>query len=55
MDDKTFLAAIEDLHHDLEKRGITHLFNVYQDGHQWANWRERTDEVLVYLFGKEGE
>jgi enterochelin esterase-like enzyme len=53
MDDKTFLEASEDLHHELEKRGITHTFNVYNDGHQWANWRERTDEILVFLFGKE--
>ena len=52
---KTFLEAIEDLHHELETRGITHAFNVYNDGHQWANWRERTDDVLVYLFGKECE
>jgi enterochelin esterase-like enzyme len=54
-DDKTFLEANKDLHQELEKRGITHVFNVYNDGHQWANWRERTDEVLVYLFGKEGK
>ncbi|MBN2173279.1 MAG: esterase family protein [Bacteroidales bacterium] len=49
---KTFLEANTDLHHELERRGINHVFNVYNDGHQWANWRERTDKVLVYLFGK---
>lgn len=52
MDGKTFLKAAEDLHHELENRKIVHAFNVYNDGHQWANWRERTDDVLVYLFGK---
>jgi enterochelin esterase family protein len=55
MNDKTFLEASRDLHYEMEKRGITHVFNVYNDGHQWANWRERTDEVLVFLFGKEGK
>jgi enterochelin esterase family protein len=55
MEGMTFLEAGEDLHHELGKRGIVHAFNVYNDGHQWANWRERTDDMLVYLFGKEGE
>jgi hypothetical protein len=22
------------------------------DGHEWVSWRERTDEVLMYFFGK---
>lgn len=52
MDGKTFLEAAKDFHHEMENRQIVHAFNVYNDGHQWANWRERTDDVLVYLFGR---
>jgi enterochelin esterase family protein len=53
--DRTFLQAAEDLHYELERMGITHKFKVYNDGHQWANWRERTDDILVYLFGMDGK
>ena len=47
----TFLQANEDFHHELEQNGIKHLFQVVNDGHEWANWRERTDDILIYFFG----
>jgi enterochelin esterase-like enzyme len=30
---------------------IDHRFQTLIDGHQWANWRERADEILIYFFG----
>ncbi len=46
----TFYQANEDFHLELEKAGIKHLFQVVNDGHEWANWRERTDDILSYFF-----
>ena len=53
-DDKmTFLKAAGSLHRDMQKAGMEHAFNVYNDGHEWANWRERTDDILIYFWGKD--
>ncbi len=46
----TFYQANEDFHLELEKAGIKHLFQVVNDGHEWANWRERTDDILCCFF-----
>jgi enterochelin esterase-like enzyme len=46
-----FQAAIE-FHQTLEMEGINHFMQVVNDGHEWANWRERTDNILIYFFGK---
>jgi len=51
IDDETFLKANEDLHQVMEREGIPHVFHVFNDGHEWANWRERTDEILNCFFG----
>jgi enterochelin esterase-like enzyme len=45
-----FLYSNQLLHRVMERVKINHLFNVHNDGHQWANWRERIDEILIYLF-----
>lgn len=37
---------------ELKKYGITHRFHEVNDGHSWANWRERIEEILVYFYGK---
>jgi enterochelin esterase-like enzyme len=50
-DNMTFLKAAGFLHRDMQKAGIEHAFNVYNDGHEWANWRERTDDILIYFWG----
>lgn len=34
----------------LKEWKINHQFRIINDGHQWANWRERTDEILKYFF-----
>lgn len=47
----TLLYANQLLSKGLKKAGIKHSFKVYNDGHQWANWRERVDEILIYFFG----
>lgn len=46
-----FLYANQLLSEELNKAGITHKFKIVNDGHQWANWRERIDEILIYFFG----
>jgi len=46
----TFYQANEDFHLELEKAGIKHLFQVVNDGHEWASWRERTDDILCCFF-----
>jgi enterochelin esterase-like enzyme len=35
---------------ELTRNGITHRFLEVHDGHDWANWRERTPEILRYFF-----
>ncbi len=52
LDTRTFLEANSDFHIELEKQNIPHQFNIVDDGHEWANWRERTGEILEYFFGK---
>jgi enterochelin esterase-like enzyme len=34
----------------MKKAGINHSFKIFNDGHEWANWRERIDEILIYFF-----
>lgn len=46
----SFLYANQLLGKELKKAKINHSFKVYNDGHQWANWRERVDEILIYFF-----
>ena len=31
---------------------IPHSYKEYNDGHEWANWRERMPEILISFFGK---
>jgi enterochelin esterase-like enzyme len=50
MDNLTFLQANQRLRQELERRGISCSFQVVNDGHQWANWRERTGDILRFFF-----
>jgi enterochelin esterase family protein len=52
VDNQTFLYANQNLHKKMETTGIGHVFNIFNDGHEWANWRERVDEILIYFFSK---
>ena len=47
----TFLYANQLLDKEMKKLGLIHEFMIYNDGHQWANWRERVDKLLIFLFG----
>ncbi len=49
--DASFLAANRMFSAELKKAGIGHTFHIFNDGHEWANWRERTEEILVLFFG----
>lgn len=44
-----FLYSNQLLSKDLKSAGLNHSFKVFNDGHQWANWRERIDEILIYF------
>lgn len=50
INNQTFLEANENFSRELTLAGINYRFNVLNDGHQWANWRERTDDILTYFF-----
>ena len=51
IDNNSFLYANQLLRKEMKNAGINHTFNVFNDGHEWANWRERIDEILIYFFG----
>lgn len=46
-----FIDVNRKLSFELQRHGITHKYNEFNDGHSWANWRERTEEILIYFFG----
>ena len=50
LDNHSFLKANELLVREIERRNIDHLFRAHNDGHAWANRRERTDAILCYFF-----
>ena len=47
----SFLYSNQLLSKEIKRVGINHHFKVFNDGHEWANWRERVDEILIYFFG----
>jgi enterochelin esterase-like enzyme len=51
----TFLKANEVYLTEMQRRGICPRYQVFNDGHQWANWRERTDTILQYFFSQRKE
>lgn len=46
----SFLYANQLLDKEMNKPELNHTFKIVNDGHQWANWRERVDEILIYFF-----
>lgn len=50
LDNHSFLKANELFSQEIERNNITCVFRTYNDGHSWANWRERTDAILRYFF-----
>lgn len=49
----SFLSSNQLLGKKLAEAKIDHKFNVFNDGHQWANWRERTDDILSTSLGND--
>ena len=45
-----FLYANQKINKRMNELGIKHSFHIYNDGHEWANWRERVDDILIYFF-----
>lgn len=48
--ENTFFDNGKKLHEEMASLNVNHKFIVLNDGHEWANWRERTDEILEYFF-----
>jgi enterochelin esterase-like enzyme len=48
----SFLEINREFDQTMTKNNISHIFHEFNDGHEWANWRERTEEILVYFFEK---
>lgn len=51
IDQSSFLYLNQMLDKKLTAKNVDHHFKIYNDGHQWANWRERIDDILIYFFG----
>jgi len=47
---KTFHEFTDEFHQEMLRYGVAHKYLVLNDGHEWANWRERTDDILEYFF-----
>jgi len=52
IDNNSFLYANQLLSKELKNAGINHIFNIFNDGHEWASWRERIDKILICFFNK---
>ena len=50
IDNHTFLTANRKLNDEMKNAGFNYRYQEFNDGHQWANWRERTDDILIYFF-----
>ncbi|MBN2347478.1 MAG: hypothetical protein JXJ22_01490 [Bacteroidales bacterium] len=46
-----YLKQNREFSDELYHIGIQHIYNEYNDGHSWANWRQRAEEILGYFFG----
>jgi enterochelin esterase-like enzyme len=50
IEEMSFPEAVRSFHTELEMHKISHIYQEVNDGHEWANWRERTDDILGYFF-----
>ena len=48
---KSFLTLHQEYDALLTQYRIPHYFKVVNDGHEWASWRERFPDMLMYFFG----
>lgn len=49
----TFLNFNRTFVKSLQQHNINYVYAEFNDGHQWANWRERTRVILTRYFGSE--
>lgn len=50
INDYSFYKANNYFHEKLTKEKIRHTYHTFNDGHQWANWRERIGDILTSFF-----
>ncbi|RPI06051.1 MAG: esterase family protein [Ignavibacteriae bacterium] len=50
--DQSFLSTNRSFSRELDRYGINHVYHEFNDGHEWGNWRERTEEILIYFFSR---
>jgi hypothetical protein len=48
----SFLDANREFSMFLSSLRIPHFYKEVNDGHEWASWRERMPEILMFFFGK---
>lgn len=48
---KSFLVLHQEYDALLTQYRVPHYFKVANDGHEWASWRERYPDMLMYFFG----
>ena len=48
--DGSFLSINREFSAEMTKDGIAHTYREVDDGHEWANWRERTEDILRMFF-----
>ena len=49
----SYLNTHREFHQKLLEYQIPHIYQEFNDGHEWAGWRERTEKILIYFFGIE--
>jgi enterochelin esterase-like enzyme len=47
--DDILVAYNRQLHLDLEKNGIPHIYEEYSGGHSWDYWAEHIGETLCFF------
>ena len=50
--DIDFLESNRSYSEMLSSLRIPHFFREVNDGHEWANWRERMPDMLIFFFGR---
>ena len=42
--------AVRKMGQILDRKGVAHTVRAVNQGHSWGNWRDLTDDMLIYLF-----
>jgi len=49
----SYLETHREFHQKLLEYQIPHIYQEFYDGHEWAGWRERTEQILLFFYGIE--